>query len=76
MILRIFELRNSVVVRQRNLLKSRKKKKNPRSSRLQASPVAKIVKNLPARQETWVGKIPWRRAWRPTPVLLPEEFHR
>ena len=23
----------------------------------------------------WVGKIPWRRAWQPTPVSLPEEFH-
>ena len=23
----------------------------------------------------WVGKIPWRREWQPTPVLLPEEFH-
>jgi len=22
-------------------------------------------------QETWVGKIPWRRAWQPTPVFLP-----
>ena len=22
-----------------------------------------------------MGKIPWRRAWQPTPVLLPEEFH-
>ena len=22
-----------------------------------------------------VGKIPWRRAWRPSPVLLPGEFH-
>ena len=21
----------------------------------------------------WVGKIPWRRAWQPTPVLLPGE---
>ena len=21
----------------------------------------------------WVGKIPWRRAWKPTPVLLPGE---
>ena len=21
----------------------------------------------------WVGKIPWRRAWQPTPVFLPEE---
>ena len=26
-------------------------------------------------QETWVGKIPWRRAWKPTPVLLPGESH-
>ena len=24
----------------------------------------------------WVGKIPWRREWQPTPVLLPEESHR
>ena len=23
----------------------------------------------------WVGKIPWRRAWQPTPVFLPEESH-
>ena len=21
----------------------------------------------------WVGKIPWRRAWQPTPVFLPGE---
>ena len=28
-----------------------------------ASLVAQMVKNLPAVQETWVGKIPWRRAW-------------
>ena len=21
--------------------------------------------------ETWVGKIPWRRKWQPTPVFLP-----
>ena len=24
----------------------------------------------------WVGKIPWRREWLPTLVLLSEEFHR
>ena len=24
---------------------------------------------------TWVGKIPWRRAWQPTPVFLPGESH-
>ena len=23
--------------------------------------------------DRWVGKIPWRRAWQPTPVLLPGE---
>ena len=23
--------------------------------------------------ELWVGKIPWRRAWQPTPVFLPGE---
>ena len=24
---------------------------------------------------SWVGKIPWRRKWHPTPVFLPEKFH-
>ena len=23
----------------------------------------------------WVGKIPWSRAWQPTPVFCPGEFH-
>ena len=23
----------------------------------------------------WAGKIPWRRAWQPTPVFLPGESH-
>ena len=23
----------------------------------------------------WVGKIPWRREWQPTPVFLPGEVH-
>ena len=32
-----------------------------------------MVKNLPAKQETWVRKMPWRRAWQPTPVFLPGE---
>ena len=25
--------------------------------------------------DPWVGKIPWRRAWQPTPVFLTGEFH-
>ena len=41
-------------------------------------PGAQMVKNLPAMQETWVQpwvrKIPWRREWLPTPVILPGEF--
>ena len=44
-----------------------------------ASLVAQRVKSLPAMQETWVwsqvGKIPWRRKWQPTPVLLPGKCH-
>ena len=24
----------------------------------------------------WVGKIPWRRKWQPTPVYLLRKFHR
>ena len=25
--------------------------------------------------DTWVGKIPWRRKWKPTPVLLTGKSH-
>ena len=27
------------------------------------------------RFDPWVGKIPWRREWQPTPVFLPGKFH-
>jgi len=35
-------------------------------------PGGTVVKNLPvnagdARDKNWVGQIPWRRAWQPTP---------
>ena len=47
-----------------------------------ASHMAQWVKDLPTMQETqetgfdsWVGKIPWRRAWQPTPISLPGESH-
>ena len=47
------------------------------------SPVVSVVKNLPAkagdilRREfiSWVRKIPWKRAWHPTPVFFPRESH-
>ena len=38
-----------------------------------------MVKNLPIKQENgfnpWVGKLPWRRKWQPTPAFLPEKSH-
>ena len=46
------------------------------------SQVVLVVKNLPAYAgdkrcefDTWVRKIPWRRKWQPTPVLLPGGSH-
>ena len=38
--------------------------------------IAQLVNNLPAMQETWVGKMPWIRKWQPTPAFLPGESHR
>ena len=43
-------------------------------------PGSSVVKNLPAdagnARDTPLGrKSPWRRAWQPTPVFLPEESH-
>ena len=44
---------------------------------VRASLVAQTVKNPPAIWkiwvQSWVGKIPWRRAWPPTAVVLPGE---
>ena len=41
--------------------------------------VAQMLKNLlqcrRPRLDPWVGKIPWRRGWLPTPVFLPRELH-
>ena len=44
--------------------------------------VALVVENLPASARDvrdagfnpWVGKIPWRRKWQPTPVFLPKNL--
>ena len=48
-----------------------------------ASQVVLVVKNPPANAgrrnrrgfNPWVGKIPWKRAWQPTPVFLPGKSH-
>ena len=40
--------------------------------------VAQSVRNPPANAlgfDPWVGKIPWRRKWQPTPVFLPGKSH-
>ena len=46
---------------------------------LWASLVAQMVKHLSAMQKPgfnpWVGKIPWRKKWQPTPVFLPGKSH-
>ena len=46
---------------------------------LEGFPGSSVVKNLPASagdaSSVWVGKIPWRRIWQPTPVFLPGESH-
>ena len=34
-----------------------------------------MVKGLPAMWAIWVGKLPWKRKWQLTPVLLPGESH-
>ena len=43
-------------------------------------PCDSVVKNPSANTGDegsipWVGKIPWRRKWQPTPVFLPGESH-
>ena len=38
-------------------------------------PTCQCRKFKRCRFHPWVGKIPWRRAWQPTPVLLPREAH-
>ena len=46
-------------------------------------PGGAVVKNLPTNTgdtihgfSPWVGKIPWRRTWQPTPVFLPGKSRR
>ena len=42
-----------------------------------------VLKNLPASTgrwkrlefDPWIGKIPWKMTWQPTPVFLPGEYH-
>ena len=43
-------------------------------------PGSSVIKNPPTNVgdvgfDHWVGKILWRRRWKPTPVFLPGESH-
>ena len=38
-------------------------------------PACQCRRHNRCRLNPWVGNIPWRRAWQPTPVFLPGEFH-
>ena len=38
-------------------------------------PTCQCRRHKRCRFVPWVGKIPWRRAWKPTPVFLPGESH-
>ena len=55
-------------------IKNQKKKKKKKIKKFK-----KIFKKRVCLQcgrtgfDPWIGKIPWRRAWQPTPVFLPKE---
>ena len=36
-------------------------------------PACQSRRHMRGRFDPWVRKIPWRRAWQPTPVFLPGE---
>ena len=78
------------MIKKKNLLQNRYRRKNLCTLFIYEKPTAKIiirvsqvalvVKNLPVkaghkrhRFDPWVGKIPWRKTWQPTPVFLPGE---
>ena len=63
---------------QRHFKKSKKNQISIFGEKVSTSLVAQLVKYLPTIQDTQVQslgrKVPWRRKWQPTPVLLPREF--
>ena len=37
--------------------------------------LSRIISMQSGNREAWVGKIPWRSKWQPTPGFLPGESH-
>ena len=40
-----------------------------------SSSFSSLIREIKARFDLWLRKIPWRSAWQPTPVFLPGESH-
>ena len=38
-------------------------------------PACQCRRHKTCRFDPWIGKIPWRRKWQPTPIFLPGESH-
>ena len=38
-------------------------------------PTCQCRRHKRRKLDPWVGTIPWKRAWQPTPVYVPGEFH-
>ena len=45
------------------------------SSSSHKEPTCQCRKHKRCRFDPWVGKIPWRREWQPTPLFLPGKSH-
>ena len=41
----------------------------------QKNPACQWRRHKKCEFDSWVGKIPWRRKWQPTPVFLPGQSH-
>ena len=39
------------------------------------SETSRLIEGYYTLLSRWVGKIPWKRSWQPTPVFLPGESH-
>ena len=67
------------VAQSRTRLKRLSSSSSSNSVYLMAFPSHSVVNNPPAMQrpgfDLEVGKMPWRRAWQPTPLFLPGESH-
>ena len=47
----------------------------PGASRGKEAPAYQSRRGKRCGFNPWVGKIPWKRKWQPTPIFLPREFH-